>query len=70
MWICLIQYDECIKDCDKAVEKVYEEDGKKVSRDWTCDWVLYKALTEYRNLNTLKMLNEAENVKKELAQEE
>jgi len=21
MWMCLIQYDECIKDCDKAVEK-------------------------------------------------
>lgn len=88
--MCLIQYDECIKDCDKAVERGRElrSDYKmvakaltrkgtalgkmaKVSKDYEPVIETYqKALTEHRNPETLKRLNEAERAKKELEQQE
>lgn len=88
--MCLIQYDECIKDCDKAVERGRElrSDYKmvakaltrkgtalgkmaKVSKDYEPVIETYqKALTEHRNPDTLKRLNEAERAKKELEQQE
>ncbi|KAG9452421.1 hypothetical protein H6P81_005325 [Aristolochia fimbriata] len=84
------KYDECIKDCDKAVERGRElrSDFKMISRALTrkgtalvklakCskDYDLaietfQKALTEHRNPDTLKKLNEAERAKKELEQQE
>ncbi|CAH8313294.1 unnamed protein product [Eruca vesicaria subsp. sativa] len=84
------QYDECIKDCDKAVERGRElrSDYKmvakaltrkgtalgkmaKVSKDYEPVIETYqKALTEHRNPDTLKRLNEAERAKKELEQQE
>ncbi|GJN21708.1 hypothetical protein PR202_gb09214 [Eleusine coracana subsp. coracana] len=84
------QYDECIKDCDKAVERGRElrADFKMISRALTrkgtalaklakCSKgfdvaieTFQKALTEHRNPDTLKKLNEAERAKKELEQQE
>lgn len=84
------QYEECIKDCDKAVERGRElrSDFKMIARALTrkgtalvkmvkCskDYDLaietfQKALTEHRNPDTLKKLNEAEKAKKELEQQE
>jgi stress-induced-phosphoprotein 1 len=84
------KYEECIKDCDKAVERGRElrSDYKMVSRALTrkgtslvkmakCskDYdaaieTFQKALTEHRNPDTLKKLNEAEKAKKDLEQQE
>lgn len=84
------QYEECIKDCDKAVERGRElrSDYKMVARALTrkgtalvkmakCskDYepaieTFQKALTEHRNPDTLKKLNEAEKAKKDLEQQE
>ncbi|XP_068634403.1 hsp70-Hsp90 organizing protein 3-like [Aristolochia californica] len=84
------KHDECIKDCDKAVERGRELrlDFKMISRALTrkgtalvklakCskDYepaieTFQKALTEHRNPDTLKKLNEAERAKKELEQQE
>ena len=84
------QYEECIKDCDKAVERGRElrSDFKMVARALTrkgtalvkmakCskDYdsaieTFQKALTEHRNPDTLKKLNEAEKAKKDLEQQE
>ncbi|XP_065857988.1 hsp70-Hsp90 organizing protein 3 [Euphorbia lathyris] len=84
------QYEECIKDCDKAVERGRElrSDYKMVARALTrkgtalvkmakCSQdfdpaieTFQKALTEHRNPDTLKKLNEAQRVKKELEQQE
>ncbi|GFZ06973.1 stress-inducible protein [Actinidia rufa] len=84
------KYDECIKDCDKAVERVIEleSDFKMIARALTrkgtalakmakCskDYepaieTFQKALTEHRNADTLKKLNEAEKAKKELEKQE
>ncbi|KAG5070137.1 hypothetical protein JHK85_002514 [Glycine max] len=84
------QYEECIKDCDKAVERGRElrSDFKmiaraltrkgnalvkmaKCSKDYESAIETYqKALTEHRNPDTLKKLNEAEKAKKELEQQE
>ncbi|KAF3791046.1 Hsp70-Hsp90 organizing protein 3 [Nymphaea thermarum] len=84
------KYEDCIKDCDKAVERGRElhSDFKMISRALTrkgsalvklakCskDYepaieTFQKALTEYRNPDTLKKLNEAEKAKKELEQQE
>lgn len=86
----LPQYEECIKDCDKAVERGRElrSDYKMVARALTrkgtalvkmakCskDYepaieTFQKALTEHRNPDTLKKLNEAEKAKKDLEQQE
>ncbi|KAL9250817.1 Hsp70-Hsp90 organizing protein 2-like protein [Drosera capensis] len=84
------KYDECIQDCDKAVERGRElrSDYKMVARALTRkgtalaklaksskDYdvaieVFQKALTEHRNPDTLKKLNDAERAKKELEQQE
>ncbi|ONM15446.1 Hsp70-Hsp90 organizing protein [Zea mays] len=84
------KYDECIKDCDKAVERGRElhADFKMISRALTRkgtalaklakssqDYdaaieIFQKALTEHRNPDTLKKLNDAERAKKELEQQE
>ncbi|XP_059640029.1 hsp70-Hsp90 organizing protein 3-like [Cornus florida] len=84
------KYEDCIKDCDKAVERGRElrADYKMVARALTrkgtalakmakCskDYepaieTFQKALTEHRNPDTLKKLNEAEKAKKELEQQE
>ncbi|GAB4834235.1 Hsp70-Hsp90 organizing protein 3 [Ancistrocladus abbreviatus] len=84
------KYAECIKDCDKAVERGRElrSDFKMIARALTrkgtalvkvanCskDYdaameVFQKALTEHRNPDTLKKLNDAERAKKELEQQE
>ncbi|PSS09762.1 Hsp70-Hsp90 organizing protein [Actinidia chinensis var. chinensis] len=84
------KYDECVKDCDKAVERARElrSDYKMVARALTrkgtalvkmakCsrDYepaieAFQKALTEHRNPDTLKKLNDAEKAKKELEQQE
>ncbi|KAL9387208.1 hypothetical protein Peur_020332 [Populus x canadensis] len=84
------KYDECIKDCDKAVERGRElrSDFKMIARALTrkgtalvkmakCsrDYepaieTFQKALTEHRNPDTLKKLNEAEKAKKDLEQQE
>ncbi|OIV92762.1 hypothetical protein TanjilG_00896 [Lupinus angustifolius] len=84
------KYEECIKDCDKAVERGRElrSDYKmiaraltrkgnalvklaKSSKDYDPAIETYqKALTEHRNPDTLKKLNEAEKAKKELEQQE
>jgi len=84
------KYEECIKDCDKAVERGRElrSDFKmiaraltrkgnalvklaKCSKDYEPAIETYqKALTEHRNPDTLKKLNEAEKAKKELEQQE
>ncbi|KAM0915444.1 hypothetical protein ACQ4PT_010847 [Festuca glaucescens] len=84
------QYDECIKDCDVAVERGRElrADFKMISRALTRKGTalaklaktskdydvaietFQKALTEHRNPDTLKRLNDAERAKKELEQQE
>eukprot|EP00850_Spirogloea_muscicola_P014647 SM000106S13995 [mRNA] locus=s106:378050:382571:- [translate_table: standard] len=84
------KYDECIADCDKAVERGRElhADYKTIARALTRKGTAYvkqaktatdydpaiqafqKALTEHRNPDTLKKLNEAERVRKELEQQE
>ncbi|XP_022738028.1 hsp70-Hsp90 organizing protein 3-like [Durio zibethinus] len=84
------KYEECIKDCDKAVERGRElrSDFKMIARALTrkgtalvkmakcsTDYELaietfQKALTEHRNPDTLKKLNDAEKAKKELEQQE
>uniref|UniRef100_A0A803L6H7 STI1 domain-containing protein n=1 Tax=Chenopodium quinoa TaxID=63459 RepID=A0A803L6H7_CHEQI len=84
------KYDECIKDCDQAVERGRElrSDYKMVARALTRkgtalakiaktskDYDLaieafHKALTEHRNPDTLKKLNDAEKAKKDLEQQE
>ncbi|BAS90262.1 Os04g0538000, partial [Oryza sativa Japonica Group] len=84
------KYDECINDCDKAVERGRElhADFKIISRaltrkgtalakiakcfkDYDVAIETYqKALTEHRNPDTLKKLNDAEIAKKELEQQE
>ncbi|OAY68182.1 hsp70-Hsp90 organizing protein-like [Ananas comosus] len=84
------KHEECIKDCDKAVERGRElhSDFKMIARALTrkgtalvklakCskDYDLaietfQKALTEHRNPDTLKRLNDAERAKKELEQQE
>ncbi|KAK6158017.1 hypothetical protein DH2020_005331 [Rehmannia glutinosa] len=84
------KYEDCIKDCDKAVERGRElrSDFKMVARALTrkgsalvkmakCSKdfepaieVFQKALTEHRNPDTLKKLNDAEKAKKELEQQE
>ncbi|KAK3154758.1 hypothetical protein QOZ80_2BG0194740 [Eleusine coracana subsp. coracana] len=90
VYIEMGKYDECIKDCDKAVERGRElrADFKMISRALTrkgtalaklakCSKgfdvaieTFQKALTEHRNPDTLKKLNEAERAKKELEQQE
>ncbi|KAG6634257.1 hypothetical protein I3843_12G104800 [Carya illinoinensis] len=84
------QYEECIEDCDKAIERGRElrSDFKMIAKALTrkgtalmkmakCskDYepaieAFQKALTEHRNPDTLKKLNEAEKAKKELEQQE
>uniref|UniRef100_A0ACD5UCJ7 Uncharacterized protein n=1 Tax=Avena sativa TaxID=4498 RepID=A0ACD5UCJ7_AVESA len=84
------QYDECIKDCDVAVERGRElrADFKMISRALTRKGTalaklaksskdydvaietFQKALTEHRNPDTLKRLNDAERAKKDLEQQE
>ncbi|KAK7389292.1 hypothetical protein VNO78_24162 [Psophocarpus tetragonolobus] len=84
------KFEECIKDCERAVERGRElrSDFKMIARALTrkgtalfkmakCskdyDSVIetfQKALTEHRNPDTLKKLNEAEKAKKELEQQE
>ncbi|XVF51672.1 hypothetical protein PTKIN_Ptkin04bG0203300 [Pterospermum kingtungense] len=84
------KYEDCIKDCDKAVERGRElrSDYKMIARALTrkgtalvktakCskDYdpaieTFQKALTEHRNPDTLKKLNDAEKAKKELEQQE
>lgn len=84
------KYEECIKDCDTAVERGRElrSDYKMIARALTRKGtalaklaksskdfevaieVFQKALTEHRNPDTLKKLNEAEKAKKELEQQE
>ncbi|CAL4886419.1 unnamed protein product [Urochloa decumbens] len=90
VYIEMGKYDECIKDCDKAVERGRElrADFKMISRALTRKGTalvklaksskdfdiaietFQKALTEHRNPDTLKKLNEAEKAKKELEQQE
>eukprot|EP01018_Ginkgo_biloba_P037009 Gb_26337 [translate_table: standard] len=84
------KYDECIKDCEKAVERGRElrSDFKMIARALTRKGTAYvkiakcakdyepaieafqKALTEHRNPDTLKKLNDAEKAKKDLEQQE
>ncbi|KAM7531157.1 hypothetical protein LguiB_034567 [Lonicera macranthoides] len=84
------KFEDCIKDCEKAVERGRElrSDYKMVARALTrkgtalvkmakCskDYepaieTFQKALTEHRNPETLKKLNDAEKAKKELEQQE
>ncbi|KAJ8767688.1 hypothetical protein K2173_018246 [Erythroxylum novogranatense] len=84
------KYEECIKDCDRAVERGRElrSDFKMIARALTrkgtalvklakCskDYepaieTFQKALTEHRNPDTLKKLNDAEKEKKDLEQQE
>jgi stress-induced-phosphoprotein 1 len=84
------KYEECIKDCDEAVERGRElrADYKMVARALTRKGTalaklakcskdydvaiepFQKALTEHRNPDTLKKLNETERAKKELEQQE
>ncbi|XP_057811275.1 hsp70-Hsp90 organizing protein 3-like [Salvia miltiorrhiza] len=84
------KYEDCIKDCEKAVERGRElrSDFKMIARALTrkgtalvkmakCskDYepaidTFHKALTEHRNPDTLKKLNDAEKAKKDLEQQE
>lgn len=88
--LTFFQYEDCIKDCDKAVERGRElrADYKMVARALTrkgtalvkmakcsADFdpaieTFQKALTEHRNPDTLKKLNEAQKAKKDLEQKE
>eukprot|EP00270_Netrium_digitus_P013304 TRINITY_DN439_c0_g1_i5.p1 TRINITY_DN439_c0_g1~~TRINITY_DN439_c0_g1_i5.p1 ORF type:complete len:591 (+),score=224.37 TRINITY_DN439_c0_g1_i5:175-1947(+) len=83
-------YEECIKDCDRAVERGREvhADYKMIARALTRKGAAFvkmakssadldpaisafnKALTEHRNPDTLKKLNDAEKMKRELEQKE
>ena len=85
-----LQYEDCIKDCDQAVERGRElrSDFKMIARALTRkgsamvkvaktskDYdsaieAFQKALTEHRNPDTLKKLNDAEKSKRELEQQE
>lgn len=85
-----VQYEDCVKDCDQAVEKGrslhadYKLIAKALTRKGTTfvkmaktskDYepaieAFNKALTEHRNPDTLKKLNDAERTKKELEQQE
>ncbi|KAL5728184.1 Hsp70-Hsp90 organizing protein 3 [Ranunculus cassubicifolius] len=84
------KYEDCIKDCDKAVERGRElrADFKMVAKALTRKGTAFvkmaktskdyepaieafqKALTEHRNPDTLKKLNDAEKAKKDLEQQE
>ncbi|ESQ38220.1 hypothetical protein EUTSA_v10028542mg [Eutrema salsugineum] len=84
------KYEECIEDCDRAVERGRELrfDFKMIAKALTrkgsalvkmakCSKdfepaieTFQKALTEHRNPDTLKKLNDAEKAKKELEQQE
>ncbi|KAL3647282.1 Hsp70-Hsp90 organizing protein 2 [Castilleja foliolosa] len=84
------KYEDCIKDCDQAVERGRElrSDYKMVARALTrkgsalvkmakcsTDYdiaieTFQKALTEHRNPDTLKKLNDAHKAKKDLEQQE
>ncbi|XP_009604962.1 hsp70-Hsp90 organizing protein 3-like [Nicotiana tomentosiformis] len=84
------KYEDCMKDCDKAVERGRElrSDYKMIARALTRKGTslvkmaktskdyepaietFQKALTEHRNPDTLKKLNDAEKAKKELEQQE
>ncbi|XP_060179980.1 hsp70-Hsp90 organizing protein 3-like [Lycium barbarum] len=84
------KYEDCMKDCDKAVERGRElrSDYKMIARALTRKGTalvkmaktskdyepaietFQKALTEHRNPETLKKLNDAEKAKKELEQQE
>ncbi|CAM8885132.1 unnamed protein product [Rhodiola kirilowii] len=84
------RYEDCIKDCDRAVERGRElrADFKMVAKALTRKGTAFvkmakcskdyepaieafqKALTEHRNPDTLKRLNEAEKAKKDLEQQE
>ncbi|KAJ8429854.1 LOW QUALITY PROTEIN: hypothetical protein Cgig2_011852 [Carnegiea gigantea] len=66
-----MQYDECIKDCDKAIERGKElrADFKMIARALTRKGIAFKALTKHLNPDTLNKLNDAERVKKELEQQ-
>ncbi|KAF3652522.1 Hsp70-Hsp90 organizing protein 1 [Capsicum annuum] len=84
------KYEDCIKDCDTAVERGRElrSDYKMIARALTRKGTalaklaktskdfevaieaFQKALTEHRNPDTLKKLNDAEKAKKELEQQE
>ncbi|XP_062074082.1 hsp70-Hsp90 organizing protein 3 [Humulus lupulus] len=84
------KYDECIKDCEKAVERGRElrSDFKMIAKALTRKGTAFvkmaktskdyepaiesfqKALTEHRNPDTLKKLNDAEKARKELEQQE
>jgi stress-induced-phosphoprotein 1 len=84
------KYEECIKDCESAVERGRElrSDFKMIAKALTRKGTalvklakcskdyepaiesFQKALTEHRNPDTLKKLNEAEKAKKELEQQE
>ncbi|KAF6174691.1 hypothetical protein GIB67_008746 [Kingdonia uniflora] len=84
------KYEECIVDCDSAVERGRElrSDFKMIARALTIKGTalvkmakcskdfepaietFQKALTEHRNPDTLKRLNDAEKSKKELKQQE
>ncbi|XWS61933.1 hypothetical protein CRYUN_Cryun07bG0167300 [Craigia yunnanensis] len=90
VYLEMCKYEDCIKDCDKAVERGRElrSDFKMVARALTRKGTalvkmaksskdyepaietFQKALTEHRNPDTLKKLNEAEKAKKELEQQE
>ncbi|KAJ7514759.1 hypothetical protein O6H91_23G058200 [Diphasiastrum complanatum] len=90
VYLELGKYEDCIKDCDKAVERGRElhADYKMISKAITRKGTAYvktakcakdyepaieafnKALTEHRNPDTLKKLNDAERAKKELEQQE
>ncbi|KQJ83806.1 hsp70-Hsp90 organizing protein [Brachypodium distachyon] len=90
VYLEMAKYDECIKDCDMAVERGRElrADFKMISRALTRKGTalaklakcskdynvaiesFQKALTEHRNPDTLKRLNDAERAKKELEQQE
>ncbi|XP_057752286.1 hsp70-Hsp90 organizing protein 1-like [Arachis stenosperma] len=90
VYLEMAKYEECIKDCDKAVERGRElrSDFKMIARALTrkgtalakiakCSKdfepaieTFQKALTEHRNPDTLKKLNDAEKAKKELEQQE
>ncbi|EPS65293.1 hypothetical protein M569_09477 [Genlisea aurea] len=84
------KYEDCIEDCDKAVERGRElrSDFKMIARALTRKGTalvklaksskdyepaietFQKALTEHRNPDTLKRLNDAEKAKKDLEQQE
>lgn len=86
----MCQYEECIKDCDRAVERGRElrSDFKMIAKALTRKGTalgkmakcskdyepaiesFHKALTEHRNPDTLKKLNDAEKAKKDLEQQE